>query len=167
MSEEKNIGTEADSKTIYEIGFQIVPSVPEDKLGAEFTLLKEVIEKNGGSIVSEEAPKMRPLAYEMRKETAGKYQKYTTAYFGWIKFEVTPEGSLKIGEAFKTSPLILRHLLIKTVRENTMTVPRIPFYRKSTNEAPKVEEKKGEVVEDKTPVSEVELDKAIDAAIAE
>ena len=108
---------------------------------------------------------MKPLAYEMRKETTGKYQRYNTAYFGWVKFEVLPEGSLKIGEAFKTNPSILRHLLIKTVRENTMTVPMIPFYRRP--EAPKVEGKKDEKPVPKAEVSEVELDKAIDAAIAE
>lgn len=167
MSEEKNIGTEAEAvkKQIYEIGFQIVPSVPPEKLGAEFSLIKEVIEKNGGAIISEETPKMRPLAYEMRKETAGKYQKYNTAYFGSVKFEVAPEGALKTGFTFKASPVMLRHLLVKTVRENTMTVPRIPFYRRT--EAPKIEEKKEEKSKEKTPVSEVELDKAIDAAIAE
>ena len=167
MSEEKNIGTEADisERQIYEIGFQIVPSVPEEKLGAQFSELKETIEKNGGSIISEETPKLKQLAYEMRKETAGKYQKYNTAYFGWVKFEVLPEGSLKIGEAFKTNGSTLRHLLIKTVRENTMTVPRIPFYRRT--EAPKVEDKKDEKPVEKAEVSEAELDKAIDAAIAE
>lgn len=167
MSEEKNTGTEAESaeKQIYEIGFHIVPSVPEEKLGAEFTGLKEIIEKNGGSIISDEAPKMRSLAYEMRKETAGKYQKYNTAYFGSVKFEVTPEKSLQIGEAFKTNPSILRYLVIKTVRENTMTVPRAPFYRRT--EVPKMQDKKDEKPVEKAEVSEAELDKAIDAAIAE
>ena len=167
MSEEKNIGTEAEAnRTIYEIGFQIVPSVPEEKLGAQFASLKEIIEKNGGSFISEETPKLKPLAYSMRKEVAGKYQKYNTAYFGFVKFEVVPEGALKIAEAFKTNASILRHLLIKTVRENTMTVPRVPFYRKT--EAPKFDAtKKDEKPVEKTPVSEVELDKAIDAAIAE
>jgi ribosomal protein S6 len=166
MSEEKNKGTEAEAdKKVYEIGFQIVPSVPEDKLGAQFASLKEIIEKNGGSFISEETPKLKPLAYSMRKEIAGKYQKYNTAYFGSVKFEVIPEGALKIAEAFKTNASILRYLLIKTVRENTMTVPRIPFYRKT--EAPKFDSKKDEKPVEKTPVSEVELDKAIDAAIAE
>ena len=168
MSEQNNTGTETEAveKQIYEIGFQIVPSVPQDNLGAQWSELKEIIEKNGGSIISEETPKLKPLAYQMRKENAGKYQKYTTAYFGWVKFETDRESVLKIDNSFKTNLSVLRHLLIKTVRENTMTVPRIPFYRRP--EAPKTDDKKAETAPaEKTEVSEVELDKAIDAAIAE
>jgi ribosomal protein S6 len=167
--EEENIGTEADSESkIYEIGYHVVPSVPEDKLGAEVTSLKDVLEKNGATIISEELPKMRTLSYEMRKESAGKYQKYTSAYFGWVKFEVPASQILEIEKAFKVSPVVLRYLLIKTVRENTMTVPRIPSYRKGNGgEAPKFEEKKSEDQAEKPPVLEAELDKAIDAAIAE
>lgn len=167
MSEENNIGTEVEAvdKQIYEIGFHIVPSVPEEKLGAEFSLLKKIIEDNSGAVIHEEMPKLRTLAYEMRKETSGKYQKYNTAYFGSVKFEVVPEGALKINEAFIADPSILRYLLVKTVRENTMTTPRIPFYRKT--EIPKMEDNKDQKAPEKTPVSEIELDKAIDAAIAE
>jgi hypothetical protein len=72
---------------------------------------------------------------------------------------------LAIDKYFKTSPVILRHLLVKTVRENTMTAPKAPSYRRG-------EASKGEVVAEeakveKKEVSETELDKAIDAVIAE
>src|SRR3989338_6813909 len=75
---------------IYEIGYHIVPSVPEEKLGAEVSSLKDILEKGKATIISEEVPKLRTLAYEMRKESAGKYSKYNSAYFGWIKFEAEP-----------------------------------------------------------------------------
>lgn len=168
MSEEKNTSTEAEQieRKIYEIGFHIVPSVPVEKLGAEISSLKEIIEKNGALIISDEMPKMRPLAYEMRKESAGKYQKFNTAYFGSVKFESGAEGALAIDGAFKKNPLILRHLLIKTVRENTMTAFRIPSYR-GKGEAPKIKEQKAEAPAEKVEISEVELDKAIGEAIAE
>ena len=164
MSEEKNIGAEAESdKKIYEIGFQIIPSVPGDKIGEEYSAIKEIIEKNGAVIISDEMPKMRPLAYEMRKESAGKYQKYNTAYFGWVKFESGAEGVLVIDAFFKKTPTVLRHLLIKTVRENTMTAPKIPLYKKA--EAPKMKiETEGDTPE-KVKISETELDKAIDDVI--
>lgn len=164
--EESNTNTEAQAdRKIYEVGFQIVPSVSEDKIGEEFSKIKDAIEKNQAIIISESTPKFCQLSYEMRKESAGKYQKYNTAYFGSVKFEASAEESLKIGEAFKINPSILRYLIIKTVRENTMTVPKIPFYRKA--ETQKDSNKKDEKVADKTPVSEIELDKAIDAVIAE
>jgi ribosomal protein S6 len=166
MSEENNTSTEAEAeRKIYEIGFHIVPSVPEDKLGAEVSSLKEILGKNGASIISEEAPKMRVLAYEMQKEIAGRRQKFSAAYFGWIKFESSPEGALAIDSAFKKNPLVLRYLIIKTVRENTMIVPKIPSYRKA--EAPKMKERKETEPPEKVKVSELELDKAIDAAIGE
>jgi ribosomal protein S6 len=169
MSEE-NIGTEVDfDKKIYEIGYHIVPSVPEDKLGEEVSSLKEVLEKNGAVIISEESPKLRALSYEMRKESAGKYKKYTMAYFGWIKFEALAEKSITIGEAFKNNSSILRYILIKTVRENTMSTPRIPSYKKAPVAGiPKSEAKKeGEEEVKKEEISDSELDKAIDAVIAE
>ncbi len=105
----------------------------------------------------------------MRKDVGGKYQKYTSAYFGWVKFEAGPEAVRIIDEAFKKHLSIIRHLLIKTARENTMTVPKIPFYRRAPTSggAPKVEENKEVKPEGKPAVSEAELDKAIDAAIAE
>jgi ribosomal protein S6 len=139
--------------------------VQEDKVGAELSSLKDSLEKNKAIIISEEAPKLRPLAYEMRKETAGKYQKYNSAYFGWFKFEATSEAIKAIEESFKKTASVLRYLLIKTVRENTMTAPKIPSYRRA--EAPKFEEKKEAEQGEKKVVSETELDKAIDAAIAE
>ncbi|MBI2474324.1 MAG: 30S ribosomal protein S6 [Candidatus Taylorbacteria bacterium] len=172
--DEQNTGTEAAVETpvvektdrkIYEIGYHIVPSVQEDKLGTELSSLKDILEKNKATIISEESPKLRPLAYEMRKETAGKYQKYNTAYFGWFKFEATPDLVLVIEDAFKKQASILRYLLVKTVRENTMTAPKIPSYRRT--EVPKFEEKKEAEQGEKKVVSETELDKAIDAAIAE
>lgn len=171
---EENIGTEATSDSasvektdnkVYEIGFLVVPSVSEDKIGAEYSSLKDILEKHKAVVISEEAPRMRALTYEMRKETAGKYQKYTQAYFGWIKFEVIPEAVTKIEAGFKKQPSILRYLLVKTVRENTMTSPKVPSYRRT--EVPKFEEKKDVPEGEKKVVSESELDKAIDAVIAE
>lgn len=160
--EETKVSTETKSSNkIYEVGFHIIPSVPQDKLGEEFSTIKGNLEKNGAIVISEEVPKFKNLSYEMRKDFGGKYEKYNQAYFGWIKFEIG-EGVLEIDKFFKTSPVILRYLLIKTVRENTMTSPKAPSYRRAET-APS-----GEVVkEEKKEVSETELDKAIDAVIAE
>jgi hypothetical protein len=91
------------------------------------------------------------------------------AYFGWIKFEALAEKSITIGEAFKNNSSILRYILIKTVRENTMSTPRIPYYKKAPVAGiPKSEAKKeGEEEVKKEEISDSELDKAIDAVIAE
>jgi ribosomal protein S6 len=164
--EETKVSTETKSSNkVYEVGFHIIPSVPQEKLGEEFSSIKENLDKNGAVVISEEMPKYKNLTYEMRKDFGGKYEKYNQAYFGWVKFEAGSEGVLAIDKYFKTSPVILRHLLVKTVRENTMTAPKAPSYRRG-------EASKGEVVAEeakveKKEVSETELDKAIDAVIAE
>jgi hypothetical protein len=80
------------------------------------------------------------------------------------KIEASASGVLEIEKFFKISPVVLRYLLIKTVRENTMTAPKAPSYRKS--EVPVAGAPEG-VKEEKKEVSETELDKAIDAVIAE
>ncbi len=173
--EEKQKGAETEiddsSRAVYEIGYHIVPSVPEDKLGEEVSSIKDLLEKQKAIVISEELPKLRALAYEMRKESAGKYQKYNSAYFGWIKFEVDPAVAPIISEAFAKNRSILRHLLIRTVRENTLTVPRIPSYKRISLPVPgedQIEDSvKTEGKQEKPVVSEAELDKAIDAVIAE
>ncbi len=45
---------------------------------------------------------------------------YDTAYFGWIKFEAAPEAALEIKKAMDANEKVLRYLLIKTARENTL-----------------------------------------------
>ena len=109
-----------DRLSVYEIGYLIVSSVPEEKVSGEVEAIKKMIADAGSTVITEEAPYAQDLAYTMRKKmVSGGYEKYDAAYFGWIKFEV---GSDKI-EALKNSieahPSVLRMLLITTVKENT------------------------------------------------
>lgn len=132
MTDEKEAGTEAEFplKKIYEIGYRIVPSVSEEKIGAEIGAIKDVLEKNGAVVLSEESPKLRPLSYDMFKSVAGRYQKFSQAYFGWVKFEAAVDAVSLIKAWLDKNESILRFLIIKTVRENTMTVPKVPSFRR-------------------------------------
>ncbi|MDO8620580.1 MAG: 30S ribosomal protein S6 [bacterium] len=145
---------------IYEVGYLIVPTVSEEELPREVTALKDVLEKEKVAIIAEDFPKLRPLAYPIQKRAGGVYQKHMNAYFGWVKFESSPESVLRIDQAFKQSEKVLRYILIKTVREHTLTMGRLRTERRERKEAPK----------DATPavpVSETELDKSIEKLIAE
>ena len=115
---------------IYEIGYHIVPAVAEEQLPAEVGNLKGLIESKGGLFISEEFPKLRPLAYAIPKVVDGRKQNFTEAYFGWVKFEATPEAIGGINSSFQSNPHILRHLLIETVRENTMSFVRPATFKK-------------------------------------
>ncbi len=104
---------------VYEIGYILLPSIPTEKVGTEVETIKALITKNGGAFISEEFPKLRPLAYTMQKQVGSTRHKVDEGYFGWVKFETTPDAmaALKIG--MDTNDQVLRYLLINTVRENT------------------------------------------------
>lgn len=151
----------AGESRIYEIGYLVVPTVSEEELPREVTALKDMLDKEKAVIIAEEFPKLRPLAYPMQKRIVGGYQKHLNGYFGWVKFEV-PTGSAKtIEQELKRNEKLLRYILIKTVREHTLTQGRpVRTFRTEKKEAPKD-------APASAPVSEVELDKSIEKLIAE
>jgi ribosomal protein S6 len=160
MKKEKvSIEATPNDPKIYEIGFHIVPTVPEDGLGARVTAIRDVIETNGGHVIADEYPKHMELSYPMTKTAANKRSLHHSAYFGWIKFEVEPAGAKAIDLAVKQDEYVLRFLLAKTVRENTM-VPKKVLQQKRAEDGSvaKPEEK----VEEKPVLSAEELDKTID-----
>lgn len=105
---------------IYEIGYLIVPTLPEDKLGEAVGKIKGDIEGISGVVISEEFPKIRPLAYQINQALTGKIRKFNTAYFGWVKFETSTGDIKSLESALKNNEDVLRFLLINTVRENTL-----------------------------------------------
>lgn len=155
----KKVSIEAtpNDPKIYEIGFHIVPTVPEDGLGARVTAIRDVIESNGGHVIADEYPKFTDLAYPITKVASNKRALHHSAYFGWLKFEVSPDSMKEIEAVIKKDDFILRFIIVKTVRENTM-VPKKILQQKRGEETAKPEEKE----EDKPVLSEEELDKTID-----
>lgn len=156
----KEISIEAipNDPKIYEVGFHIVPTVPEDGVGARVTAIRDVIEGKGGHVIADEFPRHMELTYAMTKIASNKRALYRSAYFGWIKFEVDPKDIKAIDAELKADDHILRFILVKTVRENTMA-PKKALQVKRGEEAP---EKPADKVEDKPALSEEELDKTIE-----
>ncbi|MBI5126381.1 MAG: 30S ribosomal protein S6 [Candidatus Taylorbacteria bacterium] len=117
MDTEKTIGN--DGSKVYEVGYIIVPSVPEEKVQSHVDALKALLAKNKAEIIADENPTLRPLAYRMQKKIGATNHKFDQGYFGWIKFELDKGSIEKIKVALDTDEAILRHLLITTVAENT------------------------------------------------
>ena len=113
------MSTEKDMR-VYELGFLLVPTIAEEHLSEKFQILKDLISSHGGQFISEDFPKMIPLHYEMLKVISNKNHRFSDAYFGWIKFDMEPEHVLLLDEEVKRSLDVIRFLLIKTVRENTV-----------------------------------------------
>lgn len=109
-----------DNARVYELGFLIVPTVAEEEIGTEVSKIRDVIESNGGVIISDGWPKKRRLAYRMEVTRDHHTTAYDNAYFGWIKFEAEGEAAPAIEEKMRASTSVIRFLLIKTVREDTM-----------------------------------------------
>ncbi len=123
-----------DGVSVYELGFHFVPTLSEDEAAVQFSHLKSLIEKKGGTFISEETPRMTNLAYEISKTVKAQKRKYTTSYFGWVKFDIAASEINGLDKEVKNFEPVLRHLLITTVRENTMSVPR-DVAKKGTKES--------------------------------
>ncbi len=160
----KDSADQADNR-IYEIGFHIVSSIPEEKLSAEVTAIKDVLEKSGAVFIAEDFPKLKHLSYTMTKVMDAKHLKFDTAYFGSVKFEMNPEVIDAIKKTLERSDIILRFLIVKTVRESTLAVIKPAYRPTETKPIPGIDTKKDALV--KSPVSEAELDKTIDALVVE
>ncbi|HVS80013.1 MAG TPA: 30S ribosomal protein S6 [Candidatus Paceibacterota bacterium] len=153
--------TEEKVLKVYEVGYHLVPSVPEEQVPAEVGAIKEFIEGQGGLFISDEFPKMRQLAYAIPKVVDGRKQNFEEAYFGWVKFEAPSEAAPAIQKALDSNPHVLRSLLIETVRENTMSVAKPAFKKDDEKNSASGEEK------EITKEDEERISKSIDELVAE
>ena len=148
---------------VYELGYHIVSTVAEENLPKEVEPLKAIVLKDGGSLISLGEPKLINLAYSMTKSVADIKKKFNTAYFGWLKFETKSELMPMIKKAVDANPLVLRYLLIKTVRENTLYTPKLNSVKVADKEAPKA--KKSIKTDEKKATSLEDIDKSIDELV--
>ena len=113
---------EGDTTTIYELGYHITTTLPEEKLPAEVSAIKAVLENAKVEVIAEEYPKHTALAYTIVKKNQSGTIKSNDAYFGWVKFAVASSEIEAIKTAFDANDNIIRFIIVKTVRENTMPV---------------------------------------------
>lgn len=145
--------------SVYEVGYIMLPSIPEENLGGEVTIFKDSLGEKGATFISDEYPKMLELAYEMSRSIANKKQKFSYGYFGWVKFECTTENAKIIKDYLDKNETLVRYLMIKTVRESTMSSKR-PYGKQEGSKrrfTPKTQES--------TPINEEVIDKEIDALV--
>jgi len=136
---------------VYEIGFHLIPLVSEDEVASHVSTIKSILDKAGARVISEEFPTLIELAYSISKKIRGSREDFDTAYFGWIKFETTPGAIESIDEDVRGLGEVLRFIIIKTLREDTI------LKREPEHEDKEFDE----------PSSEEEMDKAIDELVIE
>jgi len=119
----------------YELAFHVLPTVAEGEVADVFTSLKTAIEKAGGTITLEEAPARFELAYEIIKLLEGRNRKFTSAYFGWVRFTLEPAQLEELTEEVEGTSQLLRHLVIRLTKAEEAN----PFMFHEALDTPEVE----------------------------
>lgn len=155
---------EDTNSRVYELGYLLVPTLAGENVPAIYGDLKELIIKTfHGVIISDEMPKAITLAYSMQKVVANVRNKFNTAYFGWIKFTMDTKQVLELKKHLDLDPNIIRFLILKTVKENTIATKR--FVHRETNKRTYTV-KRPEEEKVLTPIDKEKIDQEIDAMVA-
>lgn len=165
-SEESNAHASDEQITrIYETGYHLVPSIKEAELESVVGEIRSLIERVGGSFIAEGAPSLVKLAYSMPAVEGGRRVEYDRGYFGWLKFEATTSAAQTIAKEIIANARILRGIVFKTVREDTRAKIKTSLREVKRTDTIKVAPRRE--VAASAPVSEEELDKAIETLTLE
>ncbi len=146
---------------VYEIGFHLIPSLSEEEVSKEVVAIKKAIEDAGGVFIAEGYPKMRTLEYTIEVPITMPKSRFSHAQFGWIKFEAEPEAVSSIKKAVSGSENVIRMIIVKTVRDNTL----YGYKLKQKKEAEERREEEAKKNSENFKVSDEEIDKSIDEII--
>ncbi|MEK7184631.1 MAG: 30S ribosomal protein S6 [Patescibacteria group bacterium] len=136
-----------DKLQVYEIGYLLVSSIPEDKVESEVSKLKEILSNKKADFIGEETAELRTLAYTMIKKIGQANHRFDKGYFGWFKFELASKEIESVKKLFEENQNVLRILLVNTIRENTY------LGKKSAVPAPE------------TPLESVAVEAIVDGAV--
>lgn len=146
---------------VYEIGYLLNPNIQEADVEGEVDALRKMVTDNGGLPISEGKPELIDLEYIMDVVINNERNSFAKGYFGWIKFDVTPEKVEAIKKALDGNTSLLRFLLVKTIRESVVARPSFVASKAPSKEASSSDETKT------APLDEEKLDKQIDDLVVE
>ena len=107
----------------YELAFHVLPTVAEGEVESVYNALKTHITKAGGQLFDEEAPQRFDLAYDIEKYLEGRNRKFSSAYFGWLRFRLDPQSLATVTESVEATKELLRFLIVRL----TKTEEALPF----------------------------------------
>lgn len=132
---EENTDASYDERASYEFAFHVLPTVAEGEVGSVVESIKKHITKAGGECGAEEMPERVDLEYPIIKQIEGKNRKFTSAYFGWIRFSILPEKLEALTEELTQEGSILRSLMLRLTRREEENPFRFHEHRKSSKHA--------------------------------
>ena len=153
-----------DQRPVYEVGFHCISSIGEQGVPAVVESIRAALQKNEAEIISEQFPVKTALAYTVERAVAGKREKHTESYFGWVKFALEREHLPAFQESLRSMSDVLRYIVVETVRQEQAT-PRRAIFTSDRLEGQTLE-KKPTVPEEHKEISEEELEKGIEAIVS-
>lgn len=100
----------------YEIAYHVLPTVAEGEVDSVTAELKNFITTAGGQVFDEEQAERFELAYEIEKYLEGRYRKFGSAYFGWVRFHLEPRALAEVTEHIEGHKSVLRSLTIRLTK---------------------------------------------------
>lgn len=100
----------------YEFAFHILPTVAEGEVKEVVEKIKAQITKAEGEIFDQEEAKRFDLAYDIEKYLEGKNRKFSSAYFGWIRFRLYATQLEALTEELNGNKELLRYLMVKLTK---------------------------------------------------
>lgn len=158
-------GEDNDESVVYELGYHLVPSLSEEEVALRVEGFKKAIADIGGEFIASGGPVSQELAYPMRKMKNGKWYGFTRSQFGWLKFTAAPERVHSWRDQLGADDTIIRFLIIKTVREDTMAAQ--PLFAEVHTDTRSSERLTDAPASDAKPVSEEELNKRLGEILEE
>ncbi len=162
LTQANEAAPEGAATPVYEIGFHVVPTVAEAEVGAVVDKIRAAL--GGAEIIKEQFPSKVTFTYQIERSHAGKREKYTEGYFGWIKFATEASALPAFEEAIHSMRDVLRSLIIKTVREEIVS-PRRAIFTSDRLEGQTLKKPTSAPQAPAGEVSEEELDKSIQALV--
>jgi ribosomal protein S6 len=151
---------------IYEVGYLIAPSIKEEDVDKVVAEVRKEVEQHSGSFIAEGAPSLTRLSYPIEGLEGGKRVDNDRAYFGWLKFEAPSEAAISLEDSLKRNNSVIRHIVFRTVREETRAHLKAPQLRE-VRRTDTIKSTPKRVEESAAPVSEAQLDKALEDITAE
>ncbi len=151
-----------DERNSYEFAFHVLPTVAEGEVSGIFDTIKARITQSG-EIFDEEAPERTDLVYAIVKPLEGKNRKFTSAYFGWVRFKAESDAIAALMEEISVTPELLRHLLIKLTPLEEANPFKFHEYRKTLKTVEVVDE---EVAVDEVIAEEEVVEEVLDETLA-
>lgn len=150
--------TDVAEATSYECAFHLLPTVADGEVSRVVDGLKGLVTAHGGEVFDEEMPQRFTLAYEIRRVSEGRSQRYTNSWLGWMRFTLAGSEVARFEEELKHEGQVLRYLLIKLTREELEKPTRV-FEIKSESATVTSSEADADAPAD---VSEADLNKSLE-----